>query len=58
MSASMQTPPRVEMRAAFGCIPLFTPSYQVLRDPGMMRNTLGQLHEAAQQLQGGGDVRR
>ena len=54
----MQTPPRVEMRAAFGCIPLFTPSYQVLRDPGMMRNTLGQLHEAARQLQGDGDVRR
>ena len=46
------------MRAAFGCIPLFTPSYQVLRDPGMMRNTLGQLHEAARQLQGDGDVRR
>ena len=58
MSASMQAPPRVEMRAAFGCIPLFTPSNQMLRDAGMMRNTLGQLHEAAPQLQGGGGVRR
>ena len=39
MSVSHQATPRFEMRAALGYRPLFTPSYHVLRDTGMMRNT-------------------
>lgn len=39
MSDSYHATPRLEMRTAFGYIPLFTPSYHVLRDTGMMRST-------------------
>ena len=41
MSDSYQATPRVEMRADLGYSPLFTPSYHVLRETGIMRRTSG-----------------
>ncbi len=41
MSDSDQATPRVETRTGFGYLPLLMPSYQVLRDTGMMRSTSG-----------------
>ena len=41
MSDSDQATPRFETRAGFGYMPLFMPSYQVLRDTGMMLSTSG-----------------
>jgi len=41
MSDSDQATPRFETRTGLGYLPLLMPSYQVLRDTGMMRSTSG-----------------